>query len=296
MKILVIGANGFIGRHVTATLTRLGHALVRADIVPGDGADCVVLDPDNPDYTALFRSNPCDVCINCSGAASVPVSFADPLHDFTLNTLRVVQMLEAMRRAAPGTRYVHLSSAAVYGNPARTPIQEADPARPVSPYGWHKLHAEQFCLEYTQLHAVGTLSLRIFSAYGPGLRKQLFWDVFQKARKGRRIELFGTGDEARDFIYVEDIGTCIDLLVRTAEFDGRAVNVASGRSVTVRTAVSELLAALQWDREVVFSGDQRVGDPNFWQADISRIREKGFEPAHALALGLQKTADWMRTL
>jgi len=140
---------------------------------------------------------------------------------------------------------------------------------------------------------VGTLSLRIFSAFGPGLRKQLFWDIFQKARRGQRVDLSGTGEETRDFIFVEDIAACIGLLIRDCHFDGRAVNVASGEAVTVRTAATALLAALRWDRELVFSGDKRLGDPSFWRADISSIRNLGFRPAHTLEHGLEKVAQWM---
>lgn len=293
MKILVLGANGFIGRHLAAALDRLGYQITRADIFSVSDHTCVIIDPANTDFSAFFSTHPCDICINCSGAASVPESFSNPFNDFTLNTVRIAEMLEGLRRSSPNARFIHLSSAAVYGNPLKYPIAETDQLRPVSPYGWHKLQAEEICREYAALHGIKTLSLRIFSAYGPGLRKQLFWDVYQKALKNKRIELFGTGDETRDFIYVEDIATCVDLLIKKSVFDGRAVNIANGEAISVRTAASTLLDALGLHRELVFSGAGRVGDPQYWQADISYLKNMGFNPSHTLKLGLGEVAKWI---
>lgn len=293
MKILLLGANGFIGKHIALWLERSDYNVLRADINSDGDRACILIDPVHPDFEALFGSEQYDICINCSGAASVPESLNNPFHDFTLNTMRIAEILEGMRLVSPETRFIHLSSAAVYGNPVSFPIMESDPVNPVSPYGWHKLQAEEICREYSSVHGVKTLSMRIFSAYGPGLRKQLFWDVYQKALKNERIELFGTGNETRDFIYVDDIAACINILIRNSVFDGRAVNIASGEATSVRTAVTTLLEALGWQREIVFSGEGRSGDPRYWQADVSYMKELGFVPAYSLRNGMGKVASWM---
>jgi len=78
-------------------------------------------------------------------------------------------------------KYLHISSAAVYGNPKQLPVKETDNCQPLSPYGWHKWMSELICQEYFRLYNIRSLIVRPFSVYGPGLRKQLFWDLYGKA-------------------------------------------------------------------------------------------------------------------
>jgi len=295
MRILVLGAHGFLGSHIAHGLSQ-NHTILRAGISPDAGDDHMRIDPNTPDFETLIAWARPDVLINCSGAASVPSSFSNPLHDFTLNTVRTAQILEVLRVVSPQTRFMHLSSAAVYGNPTASPIPESTPLCPVSPYGWHKRYAEEICREYYELHQIPTISLRIFSAYGSGLRKQLLWDVYQKAQVSERIELFGTGLETRDFIHCADIVRSINSILNFGSFDGRAVNVASGISITVREAVNSLLDALGWTRQLVFSGAGRAGDPVFWMADTSYLQSLGPLTAQPFEYGVREVACWMLAL
>ena len=97
----------------------------------------------------------------------------------------------------------------------------------MSPYGLHKHMAEELCEYYNRIHGYRIRSIRIFSAYGNGLRKQLLWDIYQKYQNTGRIELFGTGEETRDFIHVSDIVRAIELILA---YDGpeNVINVANG--------------------------------------------------------------------
>ncbi|MBD9678444.1 NAD-dependent epimerase/dehydratase family protein [Pseudomonas sp. PDM18] len=297
MKVLVLGVHGFIGRHIATLLGQQGHEIVGADIPLAGTTDCLSIHPEKPDFEALFQQEQPDACINCTGAASVPDSFTNPLNDYTLNTVRIAQTLEAIRKVSAHTRFIHFSSAAVYGNPSTSlPIRESDGLSPVSPYGWHKRSAEEVCQEYAQLFGTQSISLRVFSAYGPHLRKQLFWDIYQKSLHQPCIELFGTGRETRDFIYVADIAHALNVLLHRGDFDGRAVNVASGTASTIRTAATTLLDALGVEKEVVFTGNERTGDPSYWQADVSYLRSLGFTPQFELQSGLGHVADWLKTL
>ena len=297
MKILVLGASGFIGRHISTLLNQLGHEIIGADIPHRENGDYLLIDPQNPDFETLFRTAKVEACINCTGAASVPDSFTNPLHDYTLNTLRIAQILEAIRKVSAKTKFVHFSSAAVYGNPSSTlPITESTELKPLSPYGWHKRSAEEICQEYARLFGIQSISLRIFSAYGPHLRKQLFWDLYQKALHQPRVELFGTGKETRDFIYVADIAHALHALLLFGDFDGRAANVASGTASTITTAAHLFLEALDIRKEVLFTGTERTGDPAYWQADISYLKSLGFTPQFELQSGLGHVADWLKSL
>jgi UDP-glucose 4-epimerase len=293
-RVLIVGASGFIGSHLSASLAKDHEVYTCSSSGAGKSSSHRLIDGGNPDFQAVLYDVRPDICVNCSGAANVSASFQVPLADLELNVVRVSQLLDAIRIVGAPTRFVHLSSAAVYGNPLVLPITENAPIAPLSPYGHHKRLAELLCGEYSQLFGVPTLSLRIFSAYGPRLRKQIFWDIFQKWKINKTVQLFGTGDESRDFIYISDLCGAITRVLAAADFDGKAINVASGTPVTIREAANALLAALGSDTEATFSGDPRQGDPSQWCADIGLLSSYGFSPAHDIRSGLKETARWLK--
>ncbi len=229
MKILIIGSKGFIGSHLVAYFTEKKNVSVwECDVVVDYVTpQYVQLDATNADYHSLFEGQQFDICINCSGAASVPDSIIQPLRDFNLNMVNVFKLLDAILKYNKTCKFINLSSAAVYGNPQENPIKETAVLQPISPYGKHKQMAEMICKEFHQQFCIATCSLRIFSAYGNGLKKQLFWDLYQKTKSSKEICLFGTGNETRDFIHVSDIARVIDLVIQKADFEGEAINVAN---------------------------------------------------------------------
>ncbi|WP_162550285.1 NAD-dependent epimerase/dehydratase family protein [Hymenobacter nivis] len=294
-KILIIGSKGFIGSHAYRYFLAQSEVACWGCDVVVDYTDerYFVIDSSSSDFNELFEAEAFDYCLNCSGAASVPDSLKHPFRDFSLNTYNVSKMLEAIRRHAPACHFLNLSSAAVYGNPTALPIVETSAGQPVSPYGQNKLMAEMLCQQYYQYFGIATCSLRIFSAYGPGLQKQLLWDVFQRSRQGDALVLFGTGDESRDFIFVADIVRAIALVIEHGAFDGRAYNLASGTETTVRELVTELLQALGHAGALSFSGTSRSGDPVNWRADISQLTNLGFAPTVSIREGIQQYVQWL---
>jgi dTDP-glucose 4,6-dehydratase/UDP-glucose 4-epimerase len=283
MKILIVGSRGFIGTHLAVALSRLGGIFFSR--VPTDG---------DSNFEEMLRTVLPDICVNCSGAAHVPNSFANPLYDFSRNAVDVYKMLEAIHRCSPMTKFLHLSSAAVYGNPDRLPVREDAPLNPLSPYGYHKMAAETFCGEFSRIFGVRTVSLRIFSAYGVGLRKQLFWDTYCKWRDYPQIKLFGTGEETRDFIFIDDLCEAVCAIIRNAKFSGERINVASGRSVCISDAVRLLAEGLGGGKEVIFEGQKREGDPDRWLADVSALAELGFVARVGIEEGIRVTAKWLK--
>lgn len=298
MKILVIGSKGFIGSAVVSVFDRqFGYDVFECDVaVDYARKNYFLIDATNADYHALFRSNHFDVCINCAGAANVGDSLVNPLRDYTLNTYNVFKLLDAIRIYQPECKFINLSSAAVYGNPAHLPIGELSPAAPVSPYGVHKLQAEMIAQEFHTYYNIPTCSLRIFSAYGPGLKKQLFWDIYKKASAYEVIELFGTGKESRDFIYIEDLVQAIHCCLQRASCCGEVINIANGEEVSVEQAVTSFLAFFPGRKEVYFSKNSKQGDPLYWRADVTKLTDMGYRPSHTLENGLEKYYTWIRQL
>ncbi len=296
MKILIIGSKGFIGQHLKRFLLSKNEQVWGADVV-NDYAhpeQYFLIDATNADFHQLFTIKEFDVCINCSGAASVPDSLQHPLRDFTLNTLNVFKLLEAIRLTQPGCKFINLSSAAVYGNPESLPVSAEAAVAPMSPYGIHKSMSETICQEYFEFFGIATCSLRIFSAYGEGLKKQLFWDLYQKTKTGKDITLYGTGKESRDFIYIHDLVEAIYLVATLGTFDGEAINIANGNEILIEDCVNTFYKLLDQPIQFNFAGQIRAGDPNNWAADISILKKLGYKQKHTLEEGLKKYYEWIK--
>lgn len=251
----------------------------------------------SPELDEVFENNSFDGVINAAGSGNVPYSMTHPVIDFEANSLDTIRVLEAIRKHQPKCRYIHLSSAAVYGNPVRLPIHETDPTLPLSPYGWHKLIAEQLCMEYSSIYGINVAVIRPFSVYGIGLKKQLFWDVFNKIEKSTEIiELHGTGMESRDFIHVYDLIEAIDVIVRNGQLKGEIYNLASGKETTIKEVVELFVKTLNVPLSCTFNGKVRAGDPLNWRADITHVQSLGFTPRYTLETGLEGVSRWLQQI
>ena len=217
-----------------------------------------------------------------------------PLSDFESNTLDTMRVLDTIRRQDKTCRYLHISSAAVYGNPVKLPVHEDDKKKPLSPYGWNKLMAEQVCLEYHTVYGIATAAIRPFSVYGNRLRKQLLWDICSKLSQADSIELFGTGNESRDFIHINDLMLLVQCIVDKAPFTGNVFNAASGTETTIKQIAVLFEAFHNSKKKIQFSGELRKGDPLNWCADITAVQQLGFAPTVSLPEGISDYIKWFQ--
>ena len=294
MKILIIGSKGFIGSHCVRYFESKNYEVWQADVSESLDDNFYIINRHNSDYSLLFKQHQFDVCINASGSAHVGFSFENPSKDFELNVVNVQKILVSIRDCNPECKFINFSSAAVYGNPQFLPVTENSVCKPLSPYGFHKLQSELLLTEYHKFFGLKTCSLRVFSAYGPGLKKQLFWDLYQKSLDSDVISLFGTGNETRDFIYIDDLLQIIDLVIEHSSFQGSIYNVGSNIETTIAEAAHVFSKVLSPKKEIVFNEKVKVGDPNNWLADMQILIEKGFQPQYNLHLGLKKYVAWLK--
>ena len=296
--VLITGVAGFLGRFIARQFARDGWRVVGIDVASPENAQ---LSPGtmyhrmqlpSPSLTDLLHALPPDVCVHCAGRASVPFSMQDPAADFRDNTVLTFELLDALRREAPRCHFLLLSSAAVYGNPASLPVAETHRTGPLSPYGYHKLQCELLCEEFTRIYALPTTVVRIFSAYGPGLRRQVVWDICERALSSPSLTLHGTGRESRDFIHASDIARALVLLAEKGGADADVYNLASGEETTIAALADLLLSALLRETRPAFDGRATPGNPLCWRADIAKIGALGFAPAITLEQGLRGVATW----
>lgn len=297
MKILIIGSKGFIGNRVFDYFKSLNFDVLGCDVVTDYvNEDYIQIEATNSDYHSIFEKYKVDICVNCSGAASVPLSIENPYKDFCLNTLNVFKILEAIRLYQPSCKFINLSSAAVYGNPQELPIKENATLNPLSPYGIHKMQAEQLVKEFYNFYGLATCSLRIFSAYGEGLKKQLFWDLHQKFLNNDQIVLFGTGNESRDFIHVDDIVQAIHLIIQKAKCVGEEINIANGTEYTIQEVSTLFNKNFQNSKIILFNNQVKPGDPLNWRADISVLNSMGYQQQVSIDKGILRYINWINGL
>jgi UDP-glucose 4-epimerase len=280
---LVTGGAGFIGAAVVRALGAAGHRVS----IAGMGWRT---DPLTPERIAALAPE-LDLVVHCAGGSSVGASLQDPYADFAKSVEPFACLLHHLRSRA-GVRVVLLSSAAVYGNAVEVPTPETAPVSPISPYGIHKQICEQLCMSYGRTFGVASVIVRLFSIYGPGLRKQLLWDACRKARAGDLV-FAGSGDEHRDWLHVDDAASLILAATPQASPEAPIFNGGTGVGARVRDVVESICRELGVDAPR-FSGTARPGDPSRYIADITRASALGWSPQFDLARGLSEYVAWFR--
>ena len=294
-NILVIGSRGFIGMRMVSMALSRKFNVHGIDVIEFQQHEYKYekISIFSTDFTKLLSTFKYEFIINCAGSGNVGFSVEHPLSDYELNTRGVIYILDTIRLYQPDCRYIHLSSAAVYGNPLDLVISENSSIAPISPYGYHKWQSELICKEYADLFNLSTLVIRPFSVYGPGLRKQLLWDIFQKANKNDVIELWGTGEETRDFIYVDDLCEIILKLVMHELPKFEILNVAMGKSISISNIAELLILKLGYNNKIIFNNLVKRGNPRFWKSDVSKLAKYGLKTSISLDDGINETAKWL---
>lgn len=307
MSVLITGVAGFVGSALARRLLSDGQQVVGVDCltdyydprlkrdnlaaIPTDGFRFVGEDLRTTDMDALLAD--VTVVYHEAGQPGVRKSWGE---DFTTyveaNVLATQRLLEAARRAPGLQRLVYASSSSVYGNALSYPTSEDDVPRPHSPYGVTKLAAEHLCTLYADNFGVPAVSLRYFTVYGPGQRPDMAFNRFIRATlAGRRIEVFGTGEQVRDFTFVDDIVEANLRAARQEMRPGSVFNVSGGTSISVNDALDVLSGIagrpIEVDRKEALAGDVRQTG-----GSADRIRaELGWEPTVDIASGLR--AQWI---
>jgi UDP-glucose 4-epimerase len=298
--VLVTGVAGFIGRYITRIFSSQGWDVIGVDNSSPENASSLSLKAyyslqlPSAELNELLKKHSPHLCIHAAGRASVGFSIIDPYKDFYANTVLTMELLESLRKFSPACKFIYLSSASVYGNPSHLPITESSSTNPISPYGFHKLQGEQLCREFYEIYGLSTASVRIFSAYGSGLRRQVLWDICYKALIQGKVFLQGTGLESRDFIHVIDIAAALFLVACHAPMQGECYNLGSGKEVTISELSTLILDSIEYGGSLEFDGKISPGNPRNWKADISRIEALGFQPSVSLEQGVRVFANWCR--
>jgi dTDP-glucose 4,6-dehydratase/UDP-glucose 4-epimerase len=293
LKLLIIGSRGFIGSNIVENLLKTNYEVIGCDVVEYSTREYKYhkLSLEAQNFETIFNDK-VDFCINAAGSGNVNYSFLYPYDDFYANTIAVAKVLEAIKKNQPNCKYIHISSAAVYGNPYSLPINEYFEIKPLSPYGYHKWMSEIICREYFQLYNIPIAILRPFSVYGNGLKKQLLWDLCQKMKENSSVTLFGTGNETRDFIHILDLVDAIIAIIKSGSFHCDVYNIANNKEISIAEVAHFFEKNFPGKNKILFNGETKQGDPVNWCADISKLKNLGFEPKIKFENGAIEYINW----
>lgn len=295
--VLITGVNGFLGQCIAAAFESAGWRVAGIDISEQPSRALAAYRqttlPDGGLASFIGAVAP-DLVVHCAGRASVGASVKEPGPDYWAGPPALFSVLEAIRTQAPQCKLVLLSSAAVYGSPARMPVSEEAAPAPISPYGFHKWQCELLCREFSSIYGVRTAAVRVFSAYGEGLRRQVLWDVCTQLLRDGRLDLRGTGEETRDFVHGQDVARGVLLVARAAEMNGEVYNLATGRATRIRDLAALAARGLGVNVTPSFDGVVPAGDPPNWQADMRKMSGLGFRAALRLEEGVARYARWCK--
>lgn len=300
-KILITGVAGFIGSHVARRFARDGFAVVGVDDLSGGKranvpADIEFIEGDLARTDTIARlPRDCEAILHLAGQSSGEISFDDPVADLEKNTVSTLNLIRfgIQTRAA---RLVYASSMSVYGSVPDAPIAERHTCAPLSCYGVGKLASEHYLRVYAK--QLPFVAMRMFNVYGPGqdlrnLRQGMVSIYLAQALQGGRIEVKGSLERFRDFIFIDDV---VEAWRRAATSDaalGKALNIGTGRKTTVGQILDRICAQVPGASHFTHGGTP--GDQSGIYADLTMLRNTlGIERFTSLDEGLPRFIDWAR--
>jgi len=305
---LVTGGAGFIGSHLAEELVRRGEKVRVLDNFSTGKRDNLapfrnfieLIEGDIRELETCRRAlRGVDFVLHQAAQTSVPRSISDPLQNHDTNINGTTNLLVASHEAKV-KRFIFASSAAVYGDSHAFPLREGNEGVLLSPYALSKLVGEEYCRLFYQLYGLETVCLRYFNVFGPrqdpvSEYASVIPLFINKVLSEERPQIFGDGEQSRDFVFVGDaVEANLGAVEAPDEALGEVFNIASGERTTVNTLVREI-SELMAVSVMPFFTDLRPGDILHSLADIGKARRVlGFEPLVGFKQGLRKTGEWYR--
>ncbi len=301
MKVLVTGGAGFIGSHVidrliedgcfvrvidnlsTGKLENIKDHLKsgKVDFVQGDVRDARLVKESVKDV---------DVVVHLAAITSVPFSVENPDLTFKVNVAGTMNLLVSCAKEKV-SKFVFISSCAVYGEPQFLPVNEEHPTNPISPYAESKLAGEKFCLGFHKRGLVRSVVLRLFNVYGPRQGVNDYCGVITRfidyGRQGLPLVIHGDGSQTRDFVNIRDVADIVLSAIKSRSAEGEVFNVGFGESISVHELAEAVLESAGLNLEILHD-EPRLGDIKQSCADISKAEKLlGYRPRVPLRDGLR---------
>jgi UDP-glucose 4-epimerase len=308
--VLITGGAGFVGSNLADKLANEGARVIvldnlssgrkenilneniefiNGDIRNSDLVDTLVKKSDTVFHLAEYIPE----TVKYGAGHVIRYSVENPLLDFDVSCFGSLIVLDKCRKY--NKKIVFTSSAAVYGENIKGSVDEESSTIPSSPYGASKLCAETYMILYSKLYDLPVTVLRFSNLYGPRQRKYVVHDILLKLMKNsKKLEILGTGQEQRDFIYADDAITALLLAANNSNSNERIFNIGTGISTSISEIVDLTLKILNIQPEVLYTQASWQGDIKKIMPNTSRIARLGFKPMYSMEDGLRETIEWFK--
>ncbi len=265
-KVLITGGAGFIGSHIVEKLLENNYNVIIIDnlssgsienIPNSDTLKFYQLNIEKDDLELVFQKETPDYVIHLAAQTSVNFSISHPYYDANMNVMASIKLLELCKKYNI-RKFITASNAAIYGNPKYLPIDENHPTEPMSQYGLSKLTMEK----YIKLSGIPYIIFRFSNAYGPrqkSSKESGVVAIFNNAMKNNEpINIYGDGEQIRDFIYVEDIANiCIKAI--NSNVENEIINFSTNKGVSLNQLFKVMKSLYNYTLNANYL-PERIGD------------------------------------
>lgn len=305
MKILITGGAGFVGSHLCEKYTKNGDTVLCLDnfmngnlmnirhllnyrnfkLIQGDIQNYDLLEKIMRDVDAVFH---------LAAQIHVDRSIIEPRLTYDINVLGTQNILE-IARVYDVEKVVHASTSEVYGSSLYAPMDEKHPLNAPHPYGASKIAADRMCYAYIETYGMNICIMRPFNLYGPRQKDSGYGgaiSIFTKRVLSNMPPIiYGSGEQTRDYTYVDDIIAAYDLILNYPTPIREPVNFGTGVDVKINDLAVKIIKLCGKDLKPVHVAE-RPGEVTRLIADISKAKKLGWKPKYSLDKGLEKFIDW----
>jgi len=309
MALLITGVSGFVGSHLAERLLKEGFELIGVDSFldyypRGIKENNLKRVRENPRFKFIEGNllnlnlkeilEQVDAVFHQAAIPGVRASWGKDFRQYVENNIQATQVLLEACKDIRLKKFIYASSSSVYGDSDELPIKETSPTNPVSPYGVSKLAGEHLTTLYFKGYGIPTISLRYFTVYGPRQRPDMGFHKFISAvLLGREIEIYGTGEQTRDFTFIEDAVEA-NLQAFCGGKEGEAYNVGGGSRIKLIEAIRIIEEISGKSANLKYKDPQR-GDAKHTYADVSKAkRDFGYSPEVNIYEGLKRHCKWLK--
>jgi UDP-glucose 4-epimerase len=308
MKVLVTGVAGFIGSHLAGRLLQEGFQVIGIDSfldnysrkIKGNNLRGLFNNKFSFIEGSIFELDlkeilkKVDTVFHQAAIPGVRTSWGKEFYKYLENNVLATQILLESCKDLKIKKFIYASSSSVYGDSDELPIKETSTTKPVSPYGVSKLAGEHLAILYFKEYGIPTVSLRYFTVYGPRQRPDMGFHKFIIAILSRKqIEIFGSGDQTRDFTFIDDVVEA-NLLASNKGREGEVYNIGGGNRIELIQAIKAIEEVSGKQCDLKFTESQK-GDVKRTYADISKAKmDFDYNPKIDINKGLEKHYEWLR--
>ena len=313
-EVLITGGLGFIGSNLSIELVKLGaHVTIIDNMLPRQGSNFINIKEIEDKVTVnisdvrnqlsmnhLVKGK--DYIFHLAGQVNHVDSMRSPLQDLDINCVGTLVLLEALREHNRTGKVIFAGTRGEYGSSVKLPVDEDHPTNPKGIYAVTNLTAEKMILVYDDIFGIKGACLRITNTYGP--RHQMMHDEYgvfnwfiRKAMDDEEIPVFGDGRILRDFLYVEDLVSCLLMTAATEKAYGTVFNVGTGIPVSFIDLAKKIVEIAGTGKVAYreFTQERKEVEPGDYYADVTRIRNiVKWTPKVTLDKGIRKTIDYYR--